>query len=87
MSFALYQVTGILVNLTRCGLDTQPPLYRAFLLKKVVVGDPDAAMETYKMQHTPMVHGQKIGRHERKGKKENPNEESNLMAIDGECLT
>ena len=87
MSFVLYQLTGILVNLTRCGLDTQPPLYRAFLLKKVVVGDPDAAMETYKMQHIPMVHGQKIGRHEREGKKEKPNEESNLMAIDGECLT
>ena len=39
------------------------------------------------MQHIPMVHGQKIGRHEREGKKEKPNEESNLMAIDGECLT
>ena len=44
-------------------------------------------METYKMQHIPMVHGQKIGRHEREGIKEKPNEESNLMAIDGNCLT
>ena len=50
------------------------PNNRAFPLK-VAVGNLDAAMETYKMQHIPLVDGQKVGRHQREGNKEKPNEE------------
>ena len=61
MSFVLYQLTGIFENFTRCWLD---PNNRAFPLK-VAVDDLNAAMETYKMQHILLVHGQKVGRHQR----------------------
>jgi len=36
-------------------------------------------METYKMQHIPLVDGQKVGRHQREGNKEKPNEEQQVV--------